>query len=253
METSGQNKVIERDFWDKEANKEKYLAYEKGVYCSFREIEYDEIFSEVLNKGKGGRALDIGCAGGVSSCLLAKKGFNVEAFDISHNLVKQAKIYSDREKIPLHFFVADAEKMPLKDKSYDVCFLSGVLHHFPNYGPILDEINRILKPNGKLVAVEPNILNIFYRLSFMLSKARGEVSPNECPISPIKLRNFLEKYFCNFEIRPYRNDIPLLRQIGLKRNKLSYKVLEGGMTGILKFLTPKISQGTFFIFSCEKI
>jgi SAM-dependent methyltransferase len=254
MKNPKQDKAIEKEFWNEEALKEKYLHYEKGVYCAFRETEYDTIFKKAGVKILPGMAaVDIGCAGGVSTCLLAENGGEVIGFDISPLLIEKANEYAKTAKGHPSFFVADAEKIPLEDSSCDLCFLSGVLHHFPDNSQILKEITRVLKPEGRLLAVEPNLLNISYRASFWLSRRGGETSPNEYPISPLKLKGKLEKDFYNFEIAPFRvNDVPVLRQLGLNKIGWIYNILQKTIIGMNTAFTPTVRHGTFFILSCKK-
>lgn len=53
-------------------------------------------------------------------------------------------------------------KLPYKDNSFDVAYSSHFLEHlsYSNAHKILDEINRILKPNGILRIVVPDLENI---------------------------------------------------------------------------------------------
>ena len=44
----------------------------------------------------------------------------------------------------------DANKLQFPDNSFDVVFGSSILHHL-DINQTLDEITRVLKPNGKLV------------------------------------------------------------------------------------------------------
>ncbi len=49
--------------------------------------------------------------------------------------------------------------LPLEDASVDVAHSWDFLHHVPDVDKALTEIRRVLKPGGRYIAVEPNIIN----------------------------------------------------------------------------------------------
>jgi ubiquinone/menaquinone biosynthesis C-methylase UbiE len=88
---------------------------------------------KALNKtGLGsGVALDIPCGTGRITELLAKKGFNVVASDISEAMMQHAiernKPFGDSVK----FTKADIEKLEFEDNSFDVVLTIRLIHHVP--------------------------------------------------------------------------------------------------------------------------
>jgi SAM-dependent methyltransferase len=54
-----------------------------------------------------------------------------------------------------HDFECFLNKIPVPDQSYDAVVLTQVLEHTPNPGEVLLEINRILKPDGRLLISVP--------------------------------------------------------------------------------------------------
>jgi SAM-dependent methyltransferase len=52
-------------------------------------------------------------------------------------------------------YVADAQKMPLPDNSFDTTLSSQVLEHVPNPEQALREMYRVLKPGGKTIITIP--------------------------------------------------------------------------------------------------
>ncbi len=47
----------------------------------------------------------------------------------------------------------DAETLPFPDASFDLVYSNGVLHHTPNTSQVIDEIFRVLRPGGKVIAM----------------------------------------------------------------------------------------------------
>lgn len=105
-----------------------------------------------------GRAiLEIGCGTGMFTTALAASGAHVVAFDICWELLCQVPRAQDGSN-GLHLFVGDVEHLPLPDASFDAVVGVSILHHL-NLRPALAEIKRILKPVGRVVFSEPNMLN----------------------------------------------------------------------------------------------
>jgi SAM-dependent methyltransferase len=55
--------------------------------------------------------------------------------------------------------------MPFRDREFDIVFSHGVLHHIPDIVSAQREIARVLKPNGRLIAM----LYAKWSLNYMLS------------------------------------------------------------------------------------
>ena len=78
----------------------------------------------------------------------------ITAIDISETLISIAKT-----KVPsCQFIRMDAMNMIFQPNLFDVVFGSSILHHL-HIEAVLNEIHRVLKPAGKIVFAEPNMLN----------------------------------------------------------------------------------------------
>lgn len=101
--------------------------------------------------------LEIGCGTGMFTTALAASGARVVAFDLCWELLCQVPRSPGRAGRP-HVFVGDVEHLPLPDASFDAVVGVSILHHL-NLRPALAEIKRVLKPVGRVVFSEPNMLN----------------------------------------------------------------------------------------------
>lgn len=105
--------------------------------------------------------LDLGCGEG-RHCFGAymSEEIDVFGFDMSLSDVGKAKENFDQfnentSTKSCNFGVADAKKLPFKDNTFDFIICSEVLEHIIDYQSAISEINRILKPEGKLAVSVP--------------------------------------------------------------------------------------------------
>ncbi len=73
----------------------------------------------------------------------------ITAFDYAEKMLAGAlKKFSKRNDMQL--LLADAAKMPFKENSFDTINIANAIHCLPNLIQSLDEMYRVLKPNGTL-------------------------------------------------------------------------------------------------------
>ena len=138
-------------------NVELYSAWAETYDNDFIEdMQYKLHFSVaeefVLNGGKG-LILDVGAGtGALAQALLQKGKFNIEATDISEEMLKVA----GSKKIYKRCFVSDLTKrIPVDDSFYDGVVSSGTFTH-GHVGPSsMDELVRITKAGG-LITISVN-------------------------------------------------------------------------------------------------
>lgn len=99
--------------------------------------------------------LDYACGNGGNALVAAKSGATLSlGFDISGVSVANARNFAAEEGLNnIVFFQADAENTKLPDNSIDAIICSGMLHHL-DLSYAFPELRRILKPGGKILAVE---------------------------------------------------------------------------------------------------
>lgn len=111
-----------------------------------------------LPQGNGERLLDIGCNWGRWSIAAAQKGYQPVGIDPSLDAVLAARRVSKQLGVDTSFVVGDARFLPFAVDSFDTVFSYGVFQHFSkeNVRTSLDEVVRVLKPNGNTLFQMPN-------------------------------------------------------------------------------------------------
>jgi len=111
-----------------------------------------------LSQGLGGRALDVGAGTGRVAVALAQRGFQVDALDPAAEVVEQARLIAAQMGVNVNYFVADFARTDARfqDDSYDLVVCSEVLEHVQTWRAIVDQMRRVLKPNGILILTVPN-------------------------------------------------------------------------------------------------
>jgi len=126
--------------------------------------------SKYLGEVSGSKksALDIGSNFGLFTELLKNKGYDAYGIDVNKDKVSWAK-----KNAKAKYSFGTAEKIPFKKNSFDVILLLATLEHILDRGKALKEINRVLKPGGKVIITLPNTFSYFYLRSFFTYFLRG--------------------------------------------------------------------------------
>lgn len=99
--------------------------------------------------GSNSLVFDLGCGTGLNL-----SSFNDEFKTIGSDISKEALGFC-RERQLENLFSCKAEAIPLANDSVDLVTALDVLEHVREDLPALKEINRVLKPGGKLIVIVP--------------------------------------------------------------------------------------------------
>jgi SAM-dependent methyltransferase len=107
------------------------------------------------------RVLDVGCAGGYLSALLAGRGFAVTGVDLPGATPPPG----------IQFVAADLDHgLPPLEGRFDLILCADVLEHVRDPQRLLRECRAHLAPGGKLVASLPNSGHAYFRLQVLLGR-----------------------------------------------------------------------------------
>ena len=111
--------------------------------------------AEKLKTISGGKILDVATQSGGFIRTLNKtlKDFNYfTGIDISFDNIES--IRKDFKEEPVEFIEMNAESLEFEDNSFDTVSLAHSLHHLKNIDMVLNEMKRVLKPNGHFIIQE---------------------------------------------------------------------------------------------------
>lgn len=130
----------------KESSKEFYLEIDKRVPpCSLL------LINSLSLKNKD--VLEVGVGAGSHAGLLSKNTKSFTGIDLTDYSVestrKRMKVFGLNGEV----LKMDAERMSFDDNSFDLVWAWGVIHHSANTAKVLKEIQRILRPGGRVITM----------------------------------------------------------------------------------------------------
>ncbi len=113
-----------------------------------------------------GHMLDAGCAEGTWMTYWQNQGWRVSGMDINGRAVAQA------QALGLEAKVCDLAKdpVPYAAETFDLVFAGEVIEHLVDTDSFLQELQRVLKPGGRLLLTTPNLASFENRLRLLLGR-----------------------------------------------------------------------------------
>lgn len=151
-------------------------------------------FKRTLRSEARGRVLDVCCGEARFAEVMLRHDSSVEYHGIDLSKVRVGEA-GDRLGDDGNVVVGDAEYLPYEDGSFDTVVSSAALHHLPQWDDrAMDEIVRVLKPDGTLVFREPLKYNPFAYVFRRLAPGPCHTE-HESPFDPNDFREVLDGRF----------------------------------------------------------
>ena len=193
-----QENLREKNFHNELQSRSKG-RYENIFYKALSNT-WEDFYNYLEANAKNSEILDFGCGIGPSIKKVAKfSPKKITGIDISEVSIKKAKEEIKNIKLNIDLNVDNCEKTKFSENKFDIIYGLGILHHL-DFSKCLDEISRILKPDGSMIFVEPlgtNPLINLYRKFTPNSR-----SIDEHPLIAKDFRTLKEK-FKDVEIKYY--------------------------------------------------
>ena len=132
-----------KNFWDRNAGRYDRFMRKDGA-------AYDEMYALIQPIVRHKTVLELASGTGLIAKHIVNAAAHIEATDASAEMIAKAK--RDNRSAKLHFSVQDMFRLPYADESFDVVIVSNALHIVPQPEKALQEIKRVLKEDGVLIA-----------------------------------------------------------------------------------------------------
>lgn len=179
--------------------------FEILILGNYRELFFKELKKYIKNGNE--TIVDLGAGSGYFSFLAANeldKG-KVICIDISDKMLNALKVKTEKlkyqEKIEIR--KADISSTGLAENSADIIIANFVLHELSDLTKSISEMQRILKPKGRIIFVDFNSEDSFGKLIKLIHKNKdnGPLSLNEFN------KLFEDFHFNNIEIKAIKGCI----------------------------------------------
>jgi ubiquinone/menaquinone biosynthesis C-methylase UbiE len=194
-------------YWDR---------YPCGIQVSQREVGTREFFEEIKAKFRetygayahsddllnfrgylGKSVLEIGCGIGLDALEFAKNGADVTAIDLSPRNIELARKYFAYNGLRATIEVGNAEALRFADNTFDLVVAIGVLYYTPNTETAVEEILRVLKPQGKAICMFFNRYS-WYTLLAGISRTNLDHEHGDPPILKLYSAREARELFAKF-------------------------------------------------------
>lgn len=105
------------------------------------------------NKVEGGNILEIGVGTGKNFAYYPP-GVRITAIDFSGKMLRRAREKASREDIKVNLQQMDVQNLTFEDNTFDTAVGSFIFCSVPDPIRGLEEVKRVVKPNGKVILLE---------------------------------------------------------------------------------------------------
>jgi SAM-dependent methyltransferase len=131
---------------------EFFRRYDAFRYSRAQEGHILDCLDGIVFRDK--RVLEIGLGQGAESEQIIRRGAIWSGIDLTPESVTRVRARLNSRKLPYERLeLGSALRLPFPAASFEIVFSHGVLHHIPEIGVAQNEIARVLKPDGELVAM----------------------------------------------------------------------------------------------------
>lgn len=176
-------------FWkDKEEIQDVY-SNDNRIYLNLNKV------TELKDK----KILEVGAGTGRDSFQLAHEQASVYVLDYSPQALNILKKLNDQTEERVYLIQGDALKIPVPDDTFDIIFHQGLMEHFKDPMPLMQEHFRILKKDGLLLVDVPQRYHIYTLIKHILIFFNKWFAGWETEFSIDQLKNIMQQ--AGFEIR----------------------------------------------------
>jgi len=215
-----------REYWNRHIHDLEITRHPVGSRGFFDDLDQyhfeklHHLLRLVAFDGYRGRSvLEVGCGAGVDLARFAKGGAQVTGVDLSASAIDLARANFEQQGLEGRFDVADGERLPFPDTSFDLVFAHGVVQYTANPQQLVAECHRVLKPGAEAV------FQVYNRISWLNALSKLMKVPLEHDDAPVILK---------FSIGEFRRLLAIFRDVTIVPERFPVTSrLHGGWKGAL--------------------
>ncbi|HEX8708088.1 MAG TPA: class I SAM-dependent methyltransferase [Pyrinomonadaceae bacterium] len=147
--------------------------------------EYAPWMPEVMgfDQFAGQRLLEVGCGMGTDLLQFARGGAQCTGVDLTPRSVEISSLHFGLYGMRADFVLADGERLPFADGTFDAVYSNGVLHHTPDTARAVLELHRVLRPGGVAKVMLYHRGSLYYWTEIILHRGllRGQLLRGQTP------------------------------------------------------------------------
>ena len=213
-----------RDYWNRHIHDLEITTHPVGSRGFFDDLDQyhfeklHHLLRLVAFDGYRGRSvLEVGCGAGVDLARFAKGGALVTGVDLAASAIDLARANFAQQGLTGRFEVADGERLPFPDNSFDLVYAHGVVQYTVDPQRLVAECRRALKPGGQAV------FQVYNRMSWLNALGKLMKVGLEHDDAPVLLK---------FSIGEFRRLVSNFREVKIVPERFPVKSrLHGGWKG----------------------
>jgi SAM-dependent methyltransferase len=215
-----------REYWNRHIHDLEITMHPVGSRGFFDDreqyhfVKLHHLLRLVAFDGYRGRSvLEVGCGAGVDLARFAKGGAVVTGVDLAASAIDLARANFEQQGLQGRFEVADGERLPFPDNSFDLVYAHGVVQYTADPQRLVEECRRVLKPGGEAV------FQVYNRVSWLNALGTLMKVGLEHEDAPVLLK---------FSIGEFRRLVARFREVRIVPERFPVKSrLHGGWKGAM--------------------
>lgn len=153
---------------------------------------------DLNNQKKKLKIIDVGVGGGLVSIALAKLGFSISCLDANKQNIDNINNFLESNKLPINPFNETVEKFVERKEKFDLVLALEVIEHVDNQKKFLNDLHKLLNPNGILIVstINRNIKSYMFAIlvaEYVLNWLSKNTHDYKKFLKPSELCNMIDK------------------------------------------------------------
>jgi SAM-dependent methyltransferase len=201
----------------------KHPSGSAGFFADLEQYHFEKLHHlprlVPFERSKGLRVLDVGCGAGTDLVRFARAGAVPTGVDLAASSIALAKRNFALEGLRANLAVADGERLPFAERSFDLVYAHGVMQYTTDAAALVRECRRVLRPGGQA------IFQVYNRVSWLNALSR---------VTKVELEHVDAPEYHKYSITEFRRLLKEFSRVTIVPERFPVKTrLHGGLKGAL--------------------